>query len=236
MRARVTELRPLVAKGLDPIEERKKDQAPDPIQPQSKETFRKFAEGYVAGRSRDWRNEKHAEQWRSTLERYVYPVIGDMALDEIDTPDVLRILEPIWQTKRETATRVRGRIESILAAAAVRGKRPATNPAAWAGHLKESGLARKRPAIKHFEALDYHSMPAFMEALRKRDHVSARALEFIILTAARSGEGRALGGGRRVRTDMDHPRRANEGRPGACCSVVGQGNGDTAGNEAAPRS
>jgi integrase len=111
-----------------------------------------------------------------------------MPLDAIETPEILDILEPIWRTKSETASRVRGRIERILAAAAVRGLRPATNPAAWAGHLCEA-LPPKQKATS-FAAMPYSEVPAFIGALRHREGVGARALEFAILTAARSGEAR----------------------------------------------
>jgi hypothetical protein len=123
---------------------------PADVEPQPKAssspapTFRKFAEGYIAARVDTWRNAKHQAQWRASLARHAFPIIGDMTLAAIDTADVLRVLEPMWRDKSETASRVRGRIERILAAAAVRGLRPATNPAAWAGHLREALPPKKK--------------------------------------------------------------------------------------------
>lgn len=113
-------------------------------------------------------------------------MIGDLLLDEIETPHILRIIEPIWQEKSETASRVRGRIERILAAASVRGLRPATNPAAWVGHLREALPPKRRS--RPFRALAYSEISAFLVAVRGKESVTAYALEFAILTAARSNE------------------------------------------------
>ena len=184
-RTKAAECRALLAKGIDPIEQGKAERKTEPSSPTGP-TFRTFAEQYMTARADTWRNAKHADQWRSTMATYVYPVIGDMPLAIIDTPDILRVLEPIWADKSETASRVRGRIERILAAASVRGYRPAANPATWVGHLREA-LPPKQKSTP-FAALPYTRIPAFMEALRERDGVGAAALEFAILTAARSGE------------------------------------------------
>lgn len=191
-RARAAECRALVGRGIDPIEYAK-SAAPSidavqaaPANPAVRQpTFREFAEGYIEARSDTWRNGKHRDQWSTSLAHHAYPIIGDMALADIDTPDVLRVLEPIWREKSETASRVRGRIERILAAASVRGLRPATNPAAWAGHLREA-LPPKKKAVA-FAALSYADVPAFLILLANRQGVAARALEFTILTASRSG-------------------------------------------------
>ncbi len=192
-RARAADCRALTAKGIDPIEQAKTERkaAEDvglTIGKPTGPTFRDFAEDYIAARAGTWQSDKHTAQWSATLALYAYPVIGDMQLDAIDTPDVLTILEPIWGMKSETASRVRGRIERILAAAAVRGLRPATNPAAWAGHLREA-LPPKQKSTP-FAALPCPALPAFMTDLRERTGMGARALEFTILTAARSGEAR----------------------------------------------
>ena len=188
-RSRAADCRALLAKGVDPIEHRKAEidastpsAKAEPVAP----TFRAFAEQYIDARAETWRNPKHREQWRSTLAAYAYPIIGDMTLDKIDTADILRVLEPMWANKSETASRVRGRIERILAAASVRGHRPATNPATWVGHLREA-LPPKQKSTP-FAALAYAEIPSFMDALRKRKGIGAAALEFAILTAARSGE------------------------------------------------
>jgi integrase len=187
-RARASEARALVAVGVDPIAHGAGlSRSPEPAAPPAR-TFRDFADDYVKARLVEWKNEKHGAQWSATLEQYAYPVIGDMGLDAIDTPDVLRVLEPIWAEKSETASRLRGRIERILAAASVRGLRPATNPARWAGHLREA-LPPKRSAVP-FAALPYAEIPSFMAKLRARNGIGPRALEFTILTASRSGESR----------------------------------------------
>ena len=188
-RAKATDCRALVAKGVDPIEQAKGERKAheEPAEPAAP-TFRDFAESYIDAHAGTWRSAKRAGQWRATLASYAYPVIGDMSLSAIDTPDILRVLEPIWASKSETASRVRGRIERILAAASVRGLRPATSPAAWAGHLREA--LPKRQKSTPFTALPYANIPAFMAALREREGVGASALEFAILTAARSGEAR----------------------------------------------
>jgi len=130
-RARAAECRLSVAKGTDPIDAAKTRQPAAALsQPRkSGPSFREFAQQYVDARADGWRSEKHVAQWFATLKMYAYPVIGDLRLHEIDTPHILKILEPIWKDKSETASRLRGRIERILAAAAVRGLRPATNPA-----------------------------------------------------------------------------------------------------------
>ena len=190
-RAKAGDCRAILAKGGDPIEHRRAQieagtpiKAAEPAAP----NFRDFAEQYIDARAAAWRNSKHREQWRSTLAAYAYPIIGDMALGAIDTPDILRVLEPIWAGKSETASRVRGRIERILAAASVRGHRPAANPATWMGHLREA-LPPKQKSTP-FAALTYTEIPVFMQTLRRRQGIAAAALEFTILTAGRSGEAR----------------------------------------------
>lgn len=151
--------------------------------------FAAVAERYISAHEASWRNPKHRAQWRSTLEAYVYPVLGEMAVRDITTDDVMRALRPIWQKKAETASRVRGRIEAILDAAAAEGVRAGDNPARWRGHLAKLLPAHKRFAtVRHHPALPFEQMPVFMAELRTRVGTSARALEFMILTAARTGE------------------------------------------------
>lgn len=152
-------------------------------------TFRRCAEAYIAAHEQDWKNAKHRWQWRSTLEKHIYPVFGDLDVAAVDDALVMRALDPIWQTKNETASRLRGRIEAILDWAKVRGLRTGENPARWRGHLQKALPApRKAQRIQHHPALAYAEIPAFMAKLRAKDGVSARALEFTILTAARTGE------------------------------------------------
>jgi len=152
-------------------------------------TFRQCAEQCIADHEDGWKNPKHRAQWRATLKTYAYPVLGDLAVDDIATSHVVKVLEPFWKEKPETANRVRGRVERVLAWATVRGFRSGDNPARWRGHLAELFPAKgKLGKVKHLSALPFSEMPALMAELRARDLRSARALEFTILTAARTGE------------------------------------------------
>jgi integrase len=160
-------------------------------------TFRQCAEAYIAAHRAGWKNLIHAKQWPSTLKSYAYPVFGDLPVDAIDTALVVKALEPIWTVKAETASRVRGRIESVLGWAAVSGFRHGDNPARWRGHLdnllpapsKAKRAVRQTTGRKeHHAALPYVEAAAFMADLRGQGGVAARALEFAILTAARTGE------------------------------------------------
>lgn len=152
-------------------------------------TFKQCAESYIDDHADGWRNAKHGQQWSNTLATYAYPHIGAMAVSDVKLPHVLTCLEPIWRTKTETASRVRGRIEAVLSWATVRGYRSGENPARWRGYLDQLLPARNKIAkAEHFPALPVDAMPDFMQALRLRSGIAARALEFIILTAARSGE------------------------------------------------
>jgi integrase len=155
-------------------------------------TFAEEGADYVGTHRAGWRSEKHAQQWEASLETYVYPIIGNMKEDEIGVADVLRVLTPIWTEKPETANRVRNRIELILDAAKARGVRSGENPARWRGHLDKllPPRAKVRKA-KHFAALPYSEVGAFMTELRRQAGVASRCLEFSILCATRSGE--ALG-------------------------------------------
>ena len=152
-------------------------------------TFKECAEGLIKDKAGEWSNSKHRQQWENTLTEYAYPHIGALPVAEIDLPHVLACLEPIWRTKTETASRVRGRIESVLDWATVRKYRQGENPARWKGHLDHVLPApTKLVKTKHHRALAIDDMPKFMAALRQREGIAARALEFVILTACRSGE------------------------------------------------
>jgi len=151
-------------------------------------TFRDFTDTYISLHEDTWRNAKHRQQWRNTLSDYAYPHFGDLALAEISTEHVLAALQPIWKTKPETANRVRGRIESVLDAAKVQGLRNGENPARWRGHLDQALPRRTKLSRGHHKAMAYADVPAFIEALQAKEGMAARALEFTILTAARSGE------------------------------------------------
>lgn len=188
-------LRLKVKSGTDPLAEREKAEIAARAEAQATMiagiTFRKVAEAYIAANEESWRNSKHRQQWRNTLETYVYPIIGDVAAGDIGTEHVLQIIEPIWKDKPETASRIRGRVETILDAAKVRGYRSGENPARWRGHIAQILPARAKLTRGHHKALPYEDVPKFMEALRKREAVAALALEFTILTATRTSE--ALG-------------------------------------------
>ena len=152
-------------------------------------TFKNCALAYIEAHQAEWKNPKHAQQWGNTLATYAYPVLGDLPVAAVDDALVLKVLMPIWEEKTETATRLRGRIESVLDWATFNKFRQGENPARWKGHLDNS-LAKpnKVAKVKHHAALPYMETGSFMADLRKREGLGAKALEFAILTAARSGE------------------------------------------------
>jgi integrase len=176
--------------GVDPLQAKHAAKAQAKLTAARKLTFREAAEQYHKQHLSSWRSIAHAKQWLRSLDVFAYPVIGSMDIADIATPDILRTIEPIWQTRTVTADRVRNRIESIIDWAMVRGHRQAgTNPARWRGHLDQVMPAVKKVAEpKHFAALAYDRMPMFMAKLRGQPGIAARALELAILTAARSGE------------------------------------------------
>jgi len=186
-RARVA--RQLLHDGIDPIDHRKAQRAADAAKKAATVTFAEAAQRYFEQHEGQWRNAKHRQQFLNTLRDYAYPVLGNMAVAEIDAQAVLRVIDGIWLTKTETASRVRGRIESVLDWCTVRGHRTGDNPARWKGFLSEALPERSQVArVEHHAALPYRDIPAFMAALREREGVAARALEFAVLTAARTGE------------------------------------------------
>jgi len=188
-RTRAEHARKLLADGKDPIDERAAQLQAETDKVANIKTFDDCAALYIAARKPGWRNPKHAEQWTNTLKTYASPHIGNMAISQIDTPHVLRVLEPIWVTKTETASRVRGRMESVLDWARVMGYRSGDNPARWRGHIGEILPNRRKVArIEHHPALPYAELGAFVARLRQSTSVSARALELVILTAARVSE------------------------------------------------
>jgi len=181
--------RELIAAGRDPIEERRAARSALKARQSSELSFEQATNAYLLAHKAGWRNPKHAAQWRSTLETYAFPAFGQLLVRDVTLPHILAALEPIWQEKTETASRLRGRIESVLDWATARGHREGLNPARWRGHLDKM-LARPSKVAKrdHHAALPYARIGAFMKELRKQDGMGARALEFVILTAARSGE------------------------------------------------
>jgi integrase len=181
--------RKLLLSGVDPIESRKGTRAEAKLDAAKAMTFQQCAESYITSHKAGWKNPKHAAQWPSTLSAYVYPVFGSLPVQAIDVGLVMKAIEPIWTAKPETASRVRGRIESILYWAAARGYRQGENPARWRGHL-ENLLPKKTKMrrVQHHAALAYPEIAGFIAELRQQGGVAARALEFAILTAARTGE------------------------------------------------
>lgn len=183
-RDRAAEARRLIAEGEDPIT--KKRQA-------KPKTFRDAALELIESKRPGWKNAKHAAQWTSTLEAYVFPKIGAVQVAKIETADVISTLTPIWATKPETANRVRQRIEAVIDYASALGIRSGDNPARWRGHLDHLlPKPKKVRAVKHHPALPHAQIADFMADLAKREGVAARALAFTILTAARSGETRGM--------------------------------------------
>ena len=182
-RRRAEEARRRVAAGRNPITDRRAEEA----RRDAAVTFGPFAEGLVADIGHGFRNDKHTAQWASTLRTHAAS-LADKGLDEITTEDVLAVLKPIWLTKNETASRVRGRIERVLDAAKARGLRTGENPARWRGHLANLLPKRQKLQRGHHAAMPYRDLPGFLSLLRVSDGVSARALEFLILSASRSGE------------------------------------------------
>jgi integrase len=188
-RARALDARRKRHEGIDPIEARRAERARQRLDAAKAVTFKQCAESYIASHGAGWRNAKHKYQWPATLSAYAYPVIGALPVQAVDTGLVLKVLEPIWTVKPETAGRVRQRVESILDFAKVRGYRDGENPARWRGHLDKLLPARSRVrGVEHHAALPYAELTAFLASLREREAVSARALEFLILTAGRTGE------------------------------------------------
>jgi integrase len=189
-RDKASAARALVKDGIDPIEHTR-TQAIIPAAPKRHfaPTFEEVAESYMADRLKRLRSEIHRHQWRQTLVDYAYPIIGKTPVNEIETNDVLAVLKPIWESKCETAARLRGRIERILARATVEGHRSGANPATWRGHLQEALPARSEvQPVKHFRAMDYQDVPAFMAELGQIDTVAAATLRFLVLVAARTNE------------------------------------------------
>ena len=175
--------------GVDPIEKRRAERLESRLDAAKAVTFKECAARYIASYRAGWRNPKHAAQWQATLATYAEPVIGSLPVQAVDTALVLKVLEPIWATKPETAGRVRGRIESILDWAKVRGYRAGENPARWRGRLDKLLPARSKVRrVELHAALPYAELPDFLVSLREQEGIAARALEFAILTAARTGE------------------------------------------------
>jgi integrase len=188
-RERASDCRKLLRDGIDPIEHRKVERAKVALAEAKSLTFKACAEAYMASHRVAWRNPKHADQWSSTLEKYAYPVFGSQPVQTVDIGLVMKVLEPMWTEKPETASRLRGRIEAILDWATVRGYRQGDNPARWRGALQSLLPARSKVRrVEHHPALPYAQVGTFVAKLRTQDVTAARALEFLILTATRTSE------------------------------------------------
>jgi integrase len=184
--------RKLAKLGIDPIEHRRAEAAARAAEQAKAVTFKEAATRFIKENRAGWKNIKHAAQWEATLKTYAYPTIGALSIQAVDTQLVMKILSPVWSVKSETASRLRGRIESVIDAAKARGEYAGENPARWKGHLdnllpKPSKVSK----VKKQPSLPYAELPEFMQELGSRDAIAAAALKFQILTAARPGN--ALG-------------------------------------------
>ena len=210
------EARRLRLSGVDPIEARDDALAEARVEAARSITFKDAAEAYIEAHKVGWRNAKHADQWRNTLETYAYPVIGSLPVQGVDVALVMKVLEPIWATKTETASRVRGRIESVLDWASARGYRLGENPARWRGHLENLLPRRSRvQKVEHYPAVPYGEVGAFLVDLRRQEGTAASAFEFVILTACRTGE--VIGGAVTVSSTSRRP--CGRSRPSASSRV-----------------
>ena len=181
--------RKLILDGINPLTAKKQERIATTLANARMMTFDQCAEAYVSAHKAGWKNAKHADQWTNTLNTYASPIFGHLPVAEIDTSLVAKSLTPIWESKTETASRLRGRIESILGWATTSGYRTGENPARWKGHLDNLlATISKASRTKHHASLPWQRMNEFISALRKRDGLSARAVELAILTACRSGE------------------------------------------------
>ena len=186
-RDKARELRKLARNGIDPLEQKKRNRETLRIQQHQSKTFRECAEVVIENKARELKDLKQYKSWRQNMEKYAYPVLGNMTVGSITPADVAAILNPIWQEKHKTAITVRGRIENVLNYAKAMKYREGENPAAWKGVL-EPILGRVKVKAKPYPALPYEEIGAFMTELRKRNSIPARALELLILTATRDGE------------------------------------------------
>lgn len=179
----------LVQQGIDPLEDRAAKEAQSKAVQASNRTFKECMADYIESHKDSWRSEKHCKQWEATLLEYACPHFGKLNVRLINTPYVLAALEPIWKKKTETASRLRERIERVLSWAATKGYREGENPARWHGHLQELlPHPSKIKKVQHHPSLPYVEMPNFYQALQAENGVGARALQFTILTACRTGE------------------------------------------------
>lgn len=187
-REKAQTLREARTDGIDPIQAKRDNERVQKLKKAKSKTFETCAQEFVAHSRASWKNAKHAQQWENTLAQYAFPIIGQHSIGSIHADDIVRILAPIWQTKNETATRLRGRIESILAWATVHGWRAGDNPARFKGNM-EYLLPKVRVASKnHHASMSYEQLPRFLRNLQTQSGMARYALEFLILCASRTGE------------------------------------------------
>lgn len=188
-RDKAIDARRLLAQGIDPIDRKRGD---DAAKKTGKVTFGECADEFIRLHEGEWRNEKHRAQWRSTMSDNYIRDLRRRPVADVTTEDVLAVIKPLWNTKRETASRMRQRIQVILDAATVENKRSGPNPAAWSGHLERVLPPHGKGSKKHHSFMPWQKVPAFIADLEMREGVAARAVEFLILTAARSNEVRRM--------------------------------------------
>lgn len=188
-RQKALEARLLLCEGINPLEEKKRKKVMASLERAQMMSFDECAQAYIAAHRVSWKNAKHVDQWINTLATYASPVFGQLPVAEIDTGLIVKCLSPIWETKTETASRVRGRIESILGWATTSGYRTGENPARWKGHLDNLlATISKTARTTHHASLPWAKISQFMVALQSREGMAARAVGFAIFTACRSGE------------------------------------------------
>lgn len=188
-RTRALECRRQLLDGIDPLDARQGERAAAKVEAAKGMTFAECATAYIEAHRSGWKNAKHADQWANTITTYAGPVFGELPVASVDTALVMKVLEPVWTTKAETASRLRGRIELVLDWATVRGYRSGDNPARWRGHVDKLLPKRSKvQKVEHHPALPYAELGGFIAELKQQPGTAARALGLLILTAARTGE------------------------------------------------
>jgi integrase len=201
-REAATAARLLLRSNVDPIEHRIAERAKVRADATGAITFEAYAKRYIAGKEAGWKNDKHRQQWSNSLRDYACPHIGHLRVCDVDTAAVREVLDPIWNKKKETARRVRGRIEAILNGAKAEGLRTGENPALWRGHLDQFLARRRKSDVQHHPALPYEQMPDFWKSLAGDTSDAARMLRWIILTACRFNEADAMDPASEVKGDL----------------------------------
>src|SRR5450830_330223 len=188
-RVKAFECRELLLEGIDPLEAQRASKIAQKIEEAKTLTFSQCAQNFHDAHRDEWKNAKHADQWINTIATYAYPVIKDVPIASVDVGLIMKILDPIWKSKTETASRLRGRLESVIDWATAHGFRTGENPARWKGHLDHLLLSRSAAnKVTHHPALPYGEIPSFIAKLREQEGISQYALEFLIICACRTSE------------------------------------------------